>query len=44
MTHLPSMPVDNLDRVLVGDCIELMNDLPEGSVDICKVVMKCRVQ
>src|SRR5476649_532384 len=34
MTHLPSMPVDNLDRVLVGDCIELMNGLPEASVDI----------
>ena len=34
MTHLPSMPVDNLDRVLVGDCIDLMNGLPEGSVDM----------
>jgi modification methylase len=34
MTHLPSMPVDYIDRVLVGDCIELMNGLPEGSVDM----------
>ena len=38
MTHLPPMPVDNLantrDRVLVGDCIELMNGLPDGSVDM----------
>jgi modification methylase len=34
MTHLPPMPVDNLDRVLVGDCIDLMNGLPEGSVDM----------
>ena len=28
------MPVENLDRVLVGDCIELMHGLPEGSVDM----------
>src|ERR1700743_889783 len=38
MTHLVPMPVDNLantqDRVFVGDCVELMNDLPEGSVDL----------
>ena len=38
MTHLPQMPVDNLsdtqDRVLVGDCIDLMNGLPPGSVDM----------
>jgi modification methylase len=34
MTHLPSMPVDYLDRVLVGDCVELMNGLPGGSVDM----------
>jgi len=34
MTHLPPMPVDNIDRVLVGDCVELMNGLPEGSVDM----------
>ena len=34
MTHLPPMPVDNLDRVLVGDCIELMRSLPEASVDM----------
>jgi modification methylase len=34
MTHLPTMPVDNIDRVLVGDCIELMQGLPEASVDM----------
>ena len=34
MTHLPQMPVENLDRVLVGDCIELMRGLPEASVDM----------
>ena len=38
MTHLPPMAVDNLsevqDRVLVGDCIDLMNGLPAGSVDM----------
>ena len=34
MTHLPQMPVENLDRVLVGDCIELMRALPEASVDM----------
>ncbi len=28
------MPVDKLDRVLVGDCIELMQALPEASVDM----------
>src|SRR3990167_662654 len=28
------MPVENLDRVLVGDCIELMRALPEASVDM----------
>ena len=28
------MPVDHLDRVLVGDCIELMNGLPAGSIDM----------
>src|SRR5688572_8659823 len=28
------MPVDHLDRVLVGDCIELMRRLPEASVDM----------
>ena len=28
------MPVDYLDRVLVGDCIELMNGLPAGSIDL----------
>ena len=25
---------ENLDRVLVGDCIELMQRLPEASVDM----------
>src|SRR5580700_518161 len=34
MNHLPPMPVENLDRVLVGDCIDLMHSLPEGSVDM----------
>ena len=38
MTHLPPMAVDKLsevqDRVLVGDCIDLMNGLPAGSVDM----------
>ena len=34
MTHLPPMPGENLDRVLVGDCIELMQRLPEASVDM----------
>jgi len=28
------MPVDFIDRVLVGDCIELMNRLPAGSIDM----------
>ncbi len=28
------MPVENSDRVLVGDCIELMDGLPAGSVDM----------
>ena len=28
------MPVDKIDRVLVGDCIELMQALPEASVDM----------
>ena len=28
------MPVDYLDRILVGDCIELMRSLPEASVDM----------
>jgi modification methylase len=34
MNHLPPMPVKNSDRVLVGDCIDLMLGLPEGSVDM----------
>ena len=34
MTHLPPMAVDNRDKVLVGDCIELMRALPEASVDM----------
>ncbi|HEX9556907.1 MAG TPA: DNA methyltransferase, partial [Reyranella sp.] len=34
MTHLPPMRGEKLDRVLVGDCIELMGGLPEGSVDM----------
>jgi modification methylase len=28
------MPVDYLDRILIGDCIELMHSLPEASVDM----------
>jgi modification methylase len=28
------MPVDHLDRILLGDCIELMHSLPEASVDM----------
>ena len=28
------MPVDYRDRVLVGDCIELMSSLPAGSIDM----------
>ncbi len=28
------MPVDYLNRILVGDCIELMRSLPEASVDM----------
>jgi modification methylase len=28
------MPVDYLDRVLVGDCMDLMKSLPEGSIDM----------
>jgi modification methylase len=34
MNHLPPMPLNNSDRVLVGDCIDLMLSLPEGSVDM----------
>lgn len=34
MTHLPQMPGDNLDRVLVGDCIDLMRGLPASSIDM----------
>ncbi len=34
MTHPPLMLGENLDRVLVGDCIELMQRLPEASVDL----------
>src|SRR3954468_14322337 len=34
MTHLPPMLVDKRDCVLVGDCIELMEALPEGCVDM----------
>jgi modification methylase len=34
MTHLPPMPGEKLDHVLVGDCIDLMRSLPEGSVDM----------
>src|SRR5579883_1966223 len=39
MTHLPPMPGDNLagdslDRVLVGDCVSLMESLPAASVDM----------
>jgi hypothetical protein len=25
MNHVPPMPLENLDRVLVGDCIDLMH-------------------
>jgi modification methylase len=28
------MPVDYLNRILIGDCIELMQSLPEASVDM----------
>src|SRR6266704_1208953 len=34
MTHLPPMPGEKLDHVLVGDCIDLMRSLPEASVDL----------
>src|SRR5690348_14083177 len=34
MTHLPPMPGDNLDCVLVGDCVSLMESLPAASVDM----------
>ena len=34
MTHLPPMPGDNLDCVLVGDCVSLMESLPPSSVDM----------
>src|SRR5216684_6502465 len=34
MNHLPPMPVENSDCVLVGDCIDLMLSLPEASVDM----------
>src|SRR5690242_10756541 len=34
MTHPPSMLGEKLDRVLVGDCIELMHSLPEASIDM----------
>src|SRR5882757_10000911 len=34
MTHPPPMHGENLDRVLVGDCVELMQRLPEASVDM----------
>jgi modification methylase len=34
MTHLPPMLVDKRDCVLVGDCIELMQGLPEGCADM----------
>src|SRR6188472_1222335 len=34
MTHLPQMLGDNLDRVLVGDCIDLMRGLPASSIDM----------
>jgi modification methylase len=34
MTHPPPMLGEKLDRVLVGDCIELMQGLPEASVDM----------
>ena len=28
------MNVDRVDRILVGDCIELMRSLPDGAVDM----------
>src|SRR3954452_21309948 len=34
MTHLPPMLGDNLDGVLVGDCVSLTQGLPAGSVDM----------
>jgi modification methylase len=34
MTHLPPMPGDSLDGVLVGDCVSLMESLPAASVDM----------
>ena len=34
MTHPLPMFGENLDRVLVGDCVELMQRLPEASVDM----------
>ena len=34
MTHLPPMLGDNLDCVLVGDCVSLMESLPPSSVDM----------
>src|SRR5258707_2346072 len=34
MTHPPPMRGEKLDRVLAGDCIELMGRLPEASVDM----------
>ena len=33
MTHPPAMRGEKLDRVLVGDCVELMAGLPEASVE-----------
>ena len=34
MTHPVPMLGEKLDRVLVGDCVELMQRLPEASVDM----------
>src|SRR5262245_28037635 len=34
MTDPRAMPGEKLDRVLVGDCIELMQGLPEASIDM----------
>ena len=34
MTHPVPMHGERVDRVLVGDCVELMNKLPAGSVDM----------
>src|SRR5215468_768043 len=34
MTHPVPMHGERLDRVLVGDCVELMKRLPAGSVDM----------